>query len=212
MGTGRVALHHHLFLLSAVLLLGTPVEGLVRVALKKLPIGENRLVAGEDAQSLLAQRHCLVKGLVFNEEPQPPPKSDIVILKNYLNAQYYGEVGIGTPPQNFTVIFDTASSNLWVPFSECYFSTACYPHKSYRASWSSTYTKEGKRVSIHYGTGAIVGYISQDSVQVGGIVVEKQDFIEAALEPSITFMLAKFDGILGLGFKEISAGGAEPVW
>jgi hypothetical protein len=32
----------------------------------------------------------------------------------------------------------------------------------------------GKRVSIHYGTGAIVGYISQDSVQVGGIVVKKQ--------------------------------------
>jgi phytepsin len=32
------------------------------------------------------------------------------------------------------------------------------------------------------------------------------------LKPSITFMLAKLDGILGLGFKEISAGGAEPVW
>ncbi|XP_071684410.1 aspartic proteinase oryzasin-1 [Lolium perenne] len=208
MGTGRVALHHHLFLLSALLLVGTPAEGLVRVTLKKLPVGENRLVTGEDAQSLLAQRH----GLVFNEEPQPPPKRDIVILKNYLNAQYYGEVGIGMPRQNFTVIFDTGSSNLWVPSSECYFSTACYPHKSYRASWSSTYTKKGKRVSIHYGTGAIVGYISQDSVQVGGIVVKKQDFIEAALKPSITFMLAKLDGILGLGFKEISAGGAEPVW
>uniref|UniRef100_A0A0D9XT33 Peptidase A1 domain-containing protein n=1 Tax=Leersia perrieri TaxID=77586 RepID=A0A0D9XT33_9ORYZ len=62
----------------------------------------------------------------------------------------------------------------------------------------------GKSASIHYGTGAISGYFSQDSVKVGGIVVKNQDFIEATREPSITFMVAKFDGILGLGFKEIS--------
>ncbi|XP_071678331.1 phytepsin-like [Lolium perenne] len=207
MGIGHVTLQH-LLILSAVLLLGTPVEGLVRIALKKLPVGQNLLVAGEDAQTFLVQHH----GLVHNEEPQPLLKRDIVILKNYQNTQYYGEVGIGMPPQNFTVIFDTGSSNLWVPSSESYSSTAYHLHKSYKASRSSTYTKKGKRVSIHYKTGAIAGYISQDNVQVGGLVVKNQNFIEASLEPSITFMLGKFDGIVGLGFKEMSFGGAEPVW
>ncbi|THU70655.1 hypothetical protein C4D60_Mb08t27260 [Musa balbisiana] len=37
-------------------------------------------------------------------------------------------------------------------------------------------------------------------------------FIEATREPSVTFLVAKFDGILGLGFKEISVGNVTPVW
>lgn len=39
-----------------------------------------------------------------------------------------------------------------------------------------------------------------------------QDFIEATREGSLTFVLAKFDGLLGLGFQEISVGNATPVW
>lgn len=39
-----------------------------------------------------------------------------------------------------------------------------------------------------------------------------QVFIEATKESSLTFLVAKFDGILGLGFQEISVGNVVPVW
>ncbi|KAH0913329.1 hypothetical protein HID58_036650 [Brassica napus] len=70
----------------------------------------------------------------------------------------------------------------------------------------------GKSAAIHYGTGAIAGFFSNDAVTVGDLVVKDQEFIEATKEPGITFVLAKFDGILGLGFQEISVGNAAPVW
>ncbi|KAK1298886.1 Aspartic proteinase oryzasin-1 [Acorus calamus] len=89
---------------------------------------------------------------------------------------------------------------------------ACYFHSKYKSALSKTYQKNGKSAEIHYGTGQISGFLSQDYVQVGDLVVKDQVFIEATREPSLTFLVAKFDGILGLGFQEISVDNVVPVW
>ncbi|CAI0552036.1 unnamed protein product [Linum tenue] len=70
----------------------------------------------------------------------------------------------------------------------------------------------GESCEIKYGSGSISGVLGQDNVELGDLLVEDQVFIEATREGSISLLVSKFDGILGLGFQEMSAGDAVPVW
>lgn len=42
--------------------------------------------------------------------------------------------------------------------------------------------------------------------------MDQQEFAEATSEPGITFIAAKFDGLLGMAFPEIAVGGVKPVF
>lgn len=135
--------------------------------------------------------------------PQPEP------LSNFADTQYYGEIGLGTPAQKFNVIFDTGSSNLWVPSKKINEKGIAETHPLYDSSKSSSYAPDGREINIQYGTGYMDGYLSRDSLNVANVVVRKQTFGEATDLAADVFGNAKFDGILGMGFRRIAEDSVE---
>ncbi|XP_035501989.2 pepsin A [Scophthalmus maximus] len=131
-------------------------------------------------------------------------------MTNDADLSYYGVVSIGTPPQSFSVIFDTGSSNLWIPSVYCS-SQACENHRKFNPQQSSTFHWGSKPLSIQYGTGSMTGYLASDTVEVGGISVANQVFGLSQTEaPFMAHMLA--DGILGLAFQTIASDNVVPVF
>ncbi|XP_074854092.1 pepsin A-like [Carettochelys insculpta] len=132
-------------------------------------------------------------------------------LSNYMDVEYYGTISIGTPPQEFSVLFDTGSSNLWVPSIYCS-SPACTNHNRFNPSDSSTYEATNDSLSIQYGSGSMTGILAYDTVRVAGIVDTNQTFGLSETEPGTAFEYSEFDGILGLAFPSIASSGATPVF
>lgn len=73
----------------------------------------------------------------------------IIPLTNSDNAAYYANVALGIPPQNFTVLIDTASGNFWVPSTFCTTSTACIGYNQYNPASSISSQTCGQQFSIH---------------------------------------------------------------
>merc|ERR1719230_85371 len=128
-----------------------------------------------------------------------------VPISDYQNAQFYGPIKIGG--QDFKVIFDTGSANVWVPGKACGF-LICWTHPRYNEAKSKTYEKDGRAYKVQYGSGPVEGVFSKDTVTVGSIDVKHQPFAEVSKVSfgplNLAFAAGKFDGLMGLGFKSIS--------
>merc|ERR1719240_2531572 len=134
-------------------------------------------------------------------------------------SEYFGQISIGSPAQDFTVVFDTGSGNLLIPSKQCA-DEACTSHKRFDAFKSTTavdiafadepdkpVNKGGDRdvVTITFGTGEISGVFIKDHICVGAICTHG-DFVAATEESDEPFSLVPFDGIFGLSLPQMSEG------
>ncbi|KAJ8125361.1 hypothetical protein O1611_g8278 [Lasiodiplodia mahajangana] len=203
-------------LLGAAVLLGSAqAGGIHKMKLKKVPLAEQlETIPIETQMRGLGQKYLGARPethaqAVFQGANMHIEKDHPLPISNFMNAQYFSEISIGTPPQDFKVILDTGSSNLWVPSQSCG-SIACFLHSKYDSSSSSTYKKNGTEFEIRYGSGSLSGFVSQDDVTIGDLTIKGQDFAEATSEPGLAFAFGRFDGILGMGFDRLSVNGIVP--
>lgn len=122
-------------------------------------------------------------------------RTTVVKLKSYENNQYMGQVGIGNPPQMLNVIFDSGSSDLWVPAKNC--KGNAYKN-FYDSSKSSTFKSDGAPFKVNYVIGATRGEWSVDDLHLAGLRVKDQRFGLATAVGKNEF--AKYDGVIGLNF------------
>merc|ERR1719161_535685 len=131
-------------------------------------------------------------------------------------TEYWGSIGLGTPTQEFTVIFDTGSGNLIVPGSNCT-SMPCMDHHRFKlSSTSQVVGKKGAPLdidpeqklesTIKFGTGKVHGSFVRDSLCLSPSSCSKVNFMTAIQETDEPFQDCDFDGIMGLGFADLSMG------
>eukprot|EP00471_Norrisiella_sphaerica_P003426 CAMPEP_0184481498 /NCGR_PEP_ID=MMETSP0113_2-20130426/3034_1 /TAXON_ID=91329 /ORGANISM="Norrisiella sphaerica, Strain BC52" /LENGTH=373 /DNA_ID=CAMNT_0026860655 /DNA_START=348 /DNA_END=1469 /DNA_ORIENTATION=- len=168
---------------------------------------------------ILPGRSSHVKNLLSVEQPAVGD----VIVKDYMDCQYFIDIGVGKGGKfdTFTVIPDTGSSNLWVPSSTCD-SPACTSHSTFDEKQyfennphhegnleSLQCYDTGKSFAIQYGSGECAGKIGVADVEFAGYEIPKNAVGLTTEEPGSTFVNADFDGIMGMAWHSISVWNQE---
>jgi len=113
------------------------------------------------------------------------------------------------------VVFDTGSTNLWVSSDLCRQGPCAHAGRSqYHHLRSVSYKKPSALVQlkIRFGTGEIRGPQAVDDLHVGPFTVKNQTFGMIEVQDGEVFEEVPFEGILGLAFPSMSAGGVTPFF
>ncbi|KAI7902059.1 aspartic peptidase domain-containing protein [Cokeromyces recurvatus] len=170
-------------------------------SLIKLPIISRNVIARENFNvSLLRRDGALSSAPIFD-----------------WYTQYLVGIGIGTPAQQFQLILDTGSTELWVASEDCpSFECPSTPFITYD---SSTFNYLDDTLDLSYGTGTVIGQYGTDVVTLAGIQVQNQKFGLAEMQQGILHprevtvntgnkeepSTVRVDGILGFGYQNMNA-------
>ncbi|VDM55180.1 unnamed protein product [Angiostrongylus costaricensis] len=110
-----------------------------------------------------------------------------VKVSGYRDFEFVGNITMGTPKQQFSVLLDTGSSDFWVPGNHA------LKKRKFKPKSSSTFVEGNKTWAIKYEEGEANGVLGTDVMQ---------RFRTPLLDPA--------DGILGLAFTALSVCNVVP--
>ena len=111
---------------------------------------------------------CWARGTGASNEP--------VVFHDFQDVLYYGSLVVDTPSDEMNVLYDTGSSNLWVPNSDCCDGTQVTV--STTITNQNTYVANDSTLRIEYGSGPVSGFSSEDTVNSDGVSIAKYTFAE----------------------------------
>lgn len=124
----------------------------------------------------------------------------IPIINDLAHQRYNISISIGTPPQPFDLLFDTGSTDLWVPHSN---SSACTPHcpSGFIINASTSLLHTGVPYDARYGLTpdvAVLGMYYNDSISITGLpALTNMQFAVGDVPPAL-FQQGNW-GIFGFG-------------
>lgn len=153
----------------------------------------------EKSSSKIFNNHATFKQ--SNNKAYSKKKQSTIDIKDIqFDDAYFAAIQIGN--QNFNMLMDTGSSNIFVPNTNCT-TAACQNHNSFDTKKSKTFKEEGNPWNITFGTGAASGVTGIDNVKIGDFTAEKQIF-GLADNLSDEFVNLESDGICGLAFDSLN--------
>lgn len=178
------------------------------LALYRFPLQKISSLYNSVAEKSSYEKHIQAKFGLENSGKNDDSATYNEKLNDFNNAQYYGDISIGTPGQCFRVIFDTGSANTWVPGEQCK-NQGCIGRRKFDPKKSKTVEVTKDEFHVEYGTGKMAGIINYDRVCFGcqdeNMCVDRQGFAESTLEDGVSFVMSKFDGIVGMGYDQLAA-------
>jgi len=136
-------------------------------------------------------------------------------LNDWWDSMWIGNMTLGTPAQNFAILLDTGSANLWVPDVTCTKkSKKCKQRQRFNSTASSTYVADGTKFEIEYADGSYTkGFLGNDTFVLGDpgnqLVIPNTTFAQATEEDASSYD-DPFDGVFGLAFQSISVDNVLP--
>ncbi|XP_068833417.1 pregnancy-associated glycoprotein 2-like [Capricornis sumatraensis] len=150
------------------------------------------------------------KVILWQSKDQLSPIEENLVMgiegQKRLEMAYIDNITTGTPPQQFHVVFDTGSSDLYASL------VLAATNSKFNPSQSSTFQDMRKTINLSSGSGRMSGYLGSDIVWVRDLVTVWQAFGLSTNLSSEAMEYGPYDGILGLAYPSLPIDRTSPVF